>query len=244
MKRRFFHRLTLAANGGCQNKRQNKMKIIERLFRYTFWTIIVGLSIYFFIENVAVYFTGFKSKSFTSNPFWVGLHLVGGTLALFSGPIQFSKWLRNKYLNFHRLSGKIYIIGAFILGLSALRLSIISSCEPCRVSLFILAVLVLATTFSAWWSIKNKNLAAHRQFMIRSYICVISFVAVRIGGLFPLDFLFGQIDDPKFDRTVNEYFFSFVPLIIGEILMTWLPTLKKIRDKIKATKTLTDRSAL
>jgi uncharacterized membrane protein len=210
------------------------MRIIERLFRLTFWAIVVGLSVYFFIDNVAVYLTGFKSKNFTSNPFWVGLHLVGGTLALFFGPIQFSKWLRNRYLTFHRLSGKIYIIGAFIAGLSALRLSVISSCTPCRVSLFILAALVLATTFSAWWSIKKKNVAAHRQFMIRSYICVFSFVAVRIGGLFPLDFLFGQIDDPTLDRTVNEYFFSFVPLIIGEILMTWWPTLKSIGEKIKA----------
>ena len=93
------------------------MKKIERLFTIVSWTIIVGLSIYFFLDNVAVYLTGFKSKNFSSNPFWVGLHLVGGTLALFFGPIQFSKWLRNKYLTFHRLSGKVYIIGAFIAGL-------------------------------------------------------------------------------------------------------------------------------
>ena len=209
------------------------MKLIERLFTITSWTIIIGLSIYFFVDNVAVYLTGFKSKTFSSNPFWVGIHLIGGSLALLFGPIQFSKWLRNKYLTFHRITGKFYIIGAFIAGLSALRLSLISSCQPCRVSLFILAILVIATTFSAWWSVKNKNVAAHRQFMIRSYICIFSFVAVRIGGLFPLDFLFGQIDDPTFDRIVNEYFFSFVPLIIGEIFMIWLPTLKNIRDKMK-----------
>jgi len=213
------------------------MKTIERLLIFISWTIIIGLSIYFFLENVAVYLTGFKSKPFINNPFWVGLHLIGGTLALSFGPIQFSKWIRSKYLTFHRLSGNIYIIGAFIAGLSALRLSLISSCTPCRVSLFILAVLVIATTFSAWWAIKNKNVTAHRQFMVRSYICVFSFVAVRVGELFPLDFLFGQIDNPTFDRTVNEYFFSFVPLIIGEIFMIWLPTLKSIKDKMKVGQT-------
>jgi hypothetical protein len=58
-------------------------------------------------------------------------------------------------------------------------------------------------------------------------------VAVRLGGVFPLDFLFGQIEDPTFDRTVNEYFFSFVPLIVGEIILIWLPTLMNIRDKMK-----------
>jgi uncharacterized membrane protein len=169
------------------------MKKIEQVLIIASWTIIVGLSTYFFLENVAVYLTGFKSNNFLNNPFWVGLHLIGGTLALLFGPIQFSNWVRTKYLNFHRLTGKIYIIGAFIAGLSALRLSLVSSCTPCRVSLFILAVLVIGTTFSAWWSVKNKNVTAHRQFMIRSYICVFSFVAVRIGGSFRLTFYLGKL---------------------------------------------------
>ena len=207
------------------------MKIIERLLFFISWTIIIGLSAYFFLENVGVYFTGYRSDSYINNPIWVSFHLIGGTLALLTGPIQFSKWIRNKYLNFHRLTGKVYIIGAFIAGLSAIRLSLISSCLPCRVSLFILAILVLFTTFSAWWCVKNGNIKAHQQFMVRSYICILSFVAVRIGGIIPLDFLFGQIEDPTFGRTVNEYFFSFVPIICGEIFMIWIPTLKNIKRK-------------
>jgi uncharacterized membrane protein len=211
------------------------LKTLQRLPALISWAIIIGLSIYFFIENVAVYFTGYKSDTYINNQFWVISHLIGGTLALFLGPLQFFKWLRNKYLSFHRLSGKIYIVGAFIAGLSALRLSLISSCVSCRVSLLILAILVLFTTFSAWWTVKNKNLKAHQQFMVRSYICVLSFVAVRIGGIIPMDFLFGQIEDPTFSRTVNEYFFSFVPLICGEIFLTWLPTLKNTRNQKRPT---------
>lgn len=215
------------------------MKSIERLLIWILWAAIIGLSVYFFLENVAVYLTGFTSSSYTQNPFWIVLHLIGGSLALLFGPVQFSTWIRNKNLTFHRLSGKLYILGAIIAGISALRLSLISSCEPCRVSLFILAVLVIITTISAWWAIKNKNLTAHRQFMVRSYICVFSFVAVRIGSLYPMDFLFGQIDDPTFDRTVNEYFFSFFPLIVGEIGMVWWPTLQEISRRIKPVKTTT-----
>ena len=207
------------------------MKIIERLLFFISWTIIIGLSAYFFLESVSIYFTGYRSDSYINNPIWISSHLIGGTLALLFGPIQFSKWIRNKYLTFHRLTGKTYIIGAFIAGLSAIRLSLISSCLPCRVSLFILAILVLFTTFSAWWCVKNGNIKAHQQFMVRSYICILSFVAVRIGGIIPLDFLFGQIEDPTFDRTVDEYFFSFVPIICGEIFMIWIPTLKNIKRK-------------
>ena len=60
--------------------------------------------------------------------------------------------------------------------------------------------------------------------MVRSYICVLGFVAVRIDDVYALDFLFGNISDPIFRRVVNEYFFSFVPLIIAEIIMTWWPS--------------------
>jgi uncharacterized membrane protein len=212
------------------------MKLIERFLFFITWIIIIGLSAYFFLENVGVYFTGYRSESYTSNPIWVSFHLIGGSLALLTGPIQFSKWIRNNYLTFHKLTGKIYIIGAFMAGLSAIRLSLISSCEPCRVSLFILAILVLFTTFSAWWCIKNKNIKAHQQFMVRSYICILSFIAVRIGGIIPLDFLFGHIEDPTFGRTVNEYFFSFVPVICGEIFLIWIPTLKNIKSKTSRRK--------
>ena len=68
--------------------------------------------------------------------------------------------------------------------------------------------------------------------MVRSYICVLGFVAVRIDEVIPLDFLFGSITDGTFRRVVNEYFFSFVPLIIAEIFMTWIPSVyyrKKIQ---------------
>lgn len=60
--------------------------------------------------------------------------------------------------------------------------------------------------------------------MVRSYVCILAFVAVRIDDVVSLNFLFGNIEDPLFRRTVNEYFFSFVPLIIAEIVMVWFPS--------------------
>jgi uncharacterized membrane protein len=212
------------------------MRIIERILAIAGWAIIIGLSAYFFYENVAVYFTGFRSSLFNASPIWVTLHLIGGSVVLITGPLQFARRIRIRFVDFHRLSGKVYIIGAFIAGLSALRLSVASPCVPCRVSLFILAVLTLATTFAAWWSIKRRNITAHRQFMIRSYICAIAFVGVRIGGLVPLDFLFGPIPDATFNRTVNEYFFSFVPIIAGEIFMIWIPSLKAVKSNAKVAR--------
>lgn len=192
------------------------------------WSLIIALSIYFFLDNVVAYFYGYRSpvfgNSFFSNQVWVVAHMAGGSITLFTGPLQFSGYLRKRYVKLHRALGKWYMFGVALAGLSALRLALISSCGPCRISLFLLAVFALVSTAFAWKAIKMGNIKAHRQFMVRSYIALLAFVAVRIDGVFPLDFLFGEIPDPLTRRIVNEYFWSFVPLLAAEIIMVWIPT--------------------
>jgi uncharacterized membrane protein len=194
------------------------------------------LSAYFFFDNVIAYFFGYRSElfghTFFHNQIWFVLHMTGGTLILLFGPIQFWKWFRNKFLHIHRLIGKMYLFGVGLAGLSALRISLISNCIPCRISLFLLSIFMILSGLLAWITIKQHNIKAHKQFMLRSYICALAFVTVRIDGIFPLDFIFGNIEDPTFRRTVNEYFFSFVPLIIAEIFMTWLPFVKRTNSHL------------
>src|SRR5689334_18391361 len=142
---------------------------IQRTLWFTFWVCIVGLSLWFFYDQVLVYFRGFRSNvfghSFFHNQAWVVMHLFGGSLALLLGPVQFWQPVRNRYLPFHKLSGKIYMTGVLLIGLSAMWLAPQSVCSPCRVSLFILALLVLLSTAFAWRAIRAKNIKAHRQFM-------------------------------------------------------------------------------
>ena len=189
--------------------------------------LIILASLYFFLDNVIAYFYGYRSPNFGTtlfnNQLWIVLHLVGGTMALLLGPAQFWPFIRNRFLAFHRLSGKIYMAGIVLIAVSAFRLSLVSYCSPCRISLFLLTVFVSLSTFFAWKAIKVRNLKVHRQMMVRSYVCVLAFVAVRIDDVVPLDFMFGSIQDGLFRRVVNEYFFSFVPLILTEIIMVWIP---------------------
>lgn len=191
------------------------------------WTLIIVLSVYFFLDNVIAYFYGYRSALFgdtiLNNQLWVVMHMVGGTFTLLLGPAQFWSFIRNRFVKFHRVAGKIYILGIALIGLSAGRLSLISTCVPCRVSLFLLTVFAVVSTFFAWKAIKTRNTKIHRQMMVRSYICVLAFVLVRVNDVFPLDFLFGKMDDPIYTRVVQEYFWSFVPLILAEIWMAWIP---------------------
>lgn len=206
------------------------MLFTRNLLLVLFWMLIIGLSLYFFLDNVVAFLFGYRGRSFGStlfnNQLWVVLHLVGGTMCLLTGPLQFWPSLRRKYVGFHRATGKVYMAGVGLIGLSSLRLSLVSYCVPCRISLFLLTLFVLFTTWAAWHTIRNKNTKAHRQFMVRSYICVLAFVAVRIDDVLPLNFLFGTIEDPTFNRTVNEYFFSFVPLLVAEVFLSWIPSLR------------------
>lgn len=151
------------------------------------------------------------------------MHLLGGSLALSLGPSQFWSFLRTRYMRLHRTVGKIYKFGVLLIGISSFRLSIISSCIPCRISLFLLTFFAVLSTCLARKAIKQRNIKVHIRMMVRSYVCVIAFVAVRIDHILPLDFLFGAIEDRTFRRVVNEYFFSFVSLLVTEILMIWIP---------------------
>ena len=204
------------------------MHFFKSLGLVAFWSFIIFLSAYFFLDNVIAYFYGYRSRMFGNtlfhNKLWVVMHMVGGTLALLLGPLQFWPFIRKRFVQFHRISGKIYMLGILLIGISAGRLSLISSCVPCRISLFLLTLFAVLSTLFAWKAIKARNIKTHRHMMVRSYVCVIAFVTVRIDDVFSLNFLFGEITDPTFRRVVNEYFFSFVPLIIAEIIMTWLPS--------------------
>ena len=90
-----------------------------------------------------------------------------------------------------------------------INLATISSCGPCRISLFLLTLFVVFSTWLAWKAVKAWNIKVNWQIMVGSYLCVIAFLAVRINNILPLDFLFGSIEVETFRRMMNEYFLLF-----------------------------------
>jgi uncharacterized membrane protein len=204
-----------------------------KLLVIVFWTTIFVVSSYFYYDNAIVYLFGYRSERFGQtlfeNQMWFILHIIGATFSLFLGPFQFSGTIRKKYISYHRLAGKLYIIGSLVAGVSALRLSIINDCVGCRYSLALLSILFLLTTSLAWITIRKHNIIAHKHFVTRSYACALAFIFVRLNQIIPLDFLYYPINDPVIQRTVNEWMFTFVPIIAVEIFMIWIPSVKQIK---------------
>lgn len=201
--------------------------------KFIFWTLLILLSAAFYFENAVVYLFGYRNERFSGHEFWFVAHILGATCSLFLGPIQFWKSIRTKYIRYHRIAGKIYVFGTLIAALSAFRLALMFDCVACRFSLIPLSILLFITTALAWYTIKQKNILAHKQFMVRSYTCALAFVFVRLYQVIPMDSVFCVIEDSAVKGVVIEWMFSILPLIIVEMVMIWIPSVQKLNSSSK-----------
>ncbi|MEO7308106.1 MAG: DUF2306 domain-containing protein [Ferruginibacter sp.] len=209
----------------------------KKIFWFLFWSFIIGLSLYFYVMTFIEYSKGyipenFKRGLFDSKIWFIG-HITGATASLLLGPIQFWSNFRVKHMKYHRMAGKIFIIGSLIAAVCAFRINLMYDCKPCRVSLGILSVIWFTCTAAAWWAIKRRNIKAHRQFMVRSYTAALAFVFIRIFGLLGYNRFFPFLDTLAERRVTGEWLCWVVPFLIIEIYMVWWPvlSLKQIGPK-------------
>ncbi len=110
-------------------------------------------------------------------------HAIAGTLAFIAGPLQFSSRLRARYLKFHRILGRVYVFSVFTAATLAFILELHSRGDfpgvIVQISLWILCTLV------AFITARNRQIAVHRQWMIRSYAITFTFIANRVLNLWP-----------------------------------------------------------
>jgi uncharacterized membrane protein len=137
----------------------------------------------------------------TRQPAWVlVLHVLPGLLFMLLGPLQFVKGLRARYIRLHRWGGRVFVISAYIAGLSALVMPFfampIGGISEAAGSVFF-AVFFLIALSRAWRHILRKETALHREWMIRAFAVGLAIATVRpimvaaftLFGLQPHDFL-------------------------------------------------------
>ena len=109
------------------------------------------------------------------------LHVVGGSIALLAGPLQFVPRFRASNWNRHRVLGWVYA-SAVLLGASA-AFYIAPHSDTGWVAasgFFTLAVFWLATTALAVRFIVRGDAIRHRRWMIRSYALTAAAITLRI----------------------------------------------------------------
>jgi len=123
---------------------------------------------------------------------WLLPHGLAGGCALLLAPLQFSDRLRQRYKQLHRICGRIYVTGVFILAPLGVYIQYleerIGGTRSGTIQTMVFAALLMSTTAFALFFILNRKIQQHRQWMTRSYAMALVFFANRlIPGVLGLD---------------------------------------------------------
>jgi uncharacterized membrane protein len=117
---------------------------------------------------------------------WLLPHGLAGALALIIGPMQFSTRLRQRYPQFHRILGRIYVVGAVVGAPMGIVLTFTHHLPlAIRVQTFAQSGSWLLTTGVAFFYILSGNVVRHRQWMRRSYLFPCIFIVGRVLDRIP-----------------------------------------------------------
>ena len=199
-----------------------------------FWIIILCVSLFFYFGDVPKYFGGNIGARKETERWWLIVHFTGAACTLVLGPLQFWPYFRNHFRKWHRIAGKFYIGGSLI---SASMVFYLLSNYPLPgsvPSLGLLAVIWIFTTIAAFWFAIKKNFKLHKQFMIRSYVCGLAFVFIRVLPILNSYIgIFDFIKDEEMQGTVYEWICWVYPLMITEFILVWWPSVSKYKPLLK-----------
>src|SRR6202790_1091159 len=125
---------------------------------------------------------------FAHYPILTLVHIVPGLLFMVLGPLQFSSTIRARHLRWHRWSGRIFVSCGLVIGISALVMSfgmpaIGGINQAAATTLF--ATFFLFALCKAFWHIRRREIALHREWMIRTFAIGLAVAAIRpIVGVF------------------------------------------------------------
>ena len=116
------------------------------------------------------------------------VHIVPGLLFMLLGPLHFSARIRARHLRWHRLSGRIFVICGMVIGASALVMSLAMPAiggvnQSAATTMF--ATFFLFALGKAFGHIRRREVALHRQWMIRAFAVGLAVATIRpIIGIF------------------------------------------------------------
>jgi uncharacterized membrane protein len=115
------------------------------------------------------------------------IHILPAGLFLVLVPLQFMPSVRQKHLEYHRWMGRILVVCGLIVGISALimsyKMNIGGPNETAATTLY--AIVFLFCLSKAYVHIRRKEIAPHREWMIRMYGVGLGVATTRpIVGMF------------------------------------------------------------
>jgi uncharacterized membrane protein len=125
---------------------------------------------------------------------WLIPHAFAGTCAVLAAPMQFSDRLRKRHTKLHRVIGRVYVAGVFVLAPVGAIIqylvegTVVGATRSFTVLAVVNVVLLVVPTAIALRYAMRRNITLHRQWMIRSYAVALVFFEGRfIGGITGLE---------------------------------------------------------
>ena len=122
-------------------------------------------------------------QRYESFKWWLLPHAVFGTIVLLFGPLQFSDRLRQRFTKAHRIMGRLYVLGAFVLAPTGAYIQYYQERTGAPRSFTVLAIVDAAmlmgtTSFALLFAVKRR-IHVHRQWATRSYAVALVFIGGR-----------------------------------------------------------------
>ena len=149
------------------------------VFYGTFAFYMAGLEILFLLGMA-------EEAPFRAVPLVFVVHALSGGIALISTPLQFNARLRGRVRAAHRVVGRVYVGAIFVSSITAFLLAISFDVNlAARIALGVLSLLWCSTTMIALLLILERDIARHREWMVRSLSLTLFFVtfSVWVPGL-------------------------------------------------------------
>ena len=157
---------------------------------------------------------------------WLMVHIIGGSLALLLGPLQFFSGLRRWNMKLHRWAGRLYLAGVVIGSVAATYMGFVTKYRAFGISLVAMAFAWLSCASMAYIAIRRRQVPAHKEWMIRSYVVTYGFVVFRV------------IQDSKLlesfkveSLALSAWLCWTIPLLFAEMALQWRRTVGPARAR-------------
>lgn len=218
------------------NSRQITLQGSMRFFfAMLFWVPITFFSL-LLVKNTLPYFSFNQQFSFIQErailflkPVYklsFYLHIFAGMFCITAALTQFSSYILKKRKAIHIWMGKIYVVVVIVIGApTGLYMSFFAKGSFLERGLFMfMAIFWLYTTVKGLQTIKQKNVLAHKNWMIRSYSMAMTAVTFRIYHIL---FYYFEVDH------LRNYEISLWISVLGNMLVAEYIIFRKSKSYLK-----------
>jgi uncharacterized membrane protein len=125
---------------------------------------------------------GFEERYY-AHPYLTLVHVVVGFAFMTLGPVQFWPAVRNRFIRYHRWAGRVWMIAALLGAVSAVlfvpALPVFGSFAT-RFAIVFISALFLVCLAQGYRRIRQRQIALHREWMIRTFAIGLGISTFRV----------------------------------------------------------------